>query len=623
MNRGTRSAAMCCAALMGLAVTAGAQQPAAAARPVARPWMNAGLPVERRVQLLLRQMTLEEKFWQLYMAPGDPRTDSVWKHGAFGLQLLSLREPGAKPGEAAATTDAVQRWFVDSTRLGVPVILFEEGVHGLMQRHATVFPAAIGLAASWDTAFVGAVAATIAGQARRYGIRLLLAPVVNLARDPRWGRVEETYGEDSWLSSAMGAVYSGALERNGVVATPKHFVANHGDGGRDSYPVSLDEATLEDLYYPPFRAAIERGGARAIMASYNSVNGVPASASPQLLTRTLRGQWKFGGIVMSDQAGVGGANVLHHTAADYAEATAQSVNAGLDVIFQSGARDAALFWPAFRDGRISRARVDTAVARVLRLKFALGLFEQPYVAAPVGFEHDAAAVAAVAARVAAEKSAVLLRNEHGLLPLAPSRRRVALIGPATLPLGGYTVPPVAVEPVGTAWLEAAHEGEVMRREPGPGITDERWAPVPASSLWHDAAGARAAGLRADYHAGATLEGTPAASRTEPTVDFRWTFNRPARGLDTDWFTVRLSGGITVPAGVARRLAVEGDDGFRLWVDDSLVIDADRKVSSSRRATTLPVAAGDHRIRLEYRKTTGNGRLRLLMNDPGAEARSDS
>jgi beta-glucosidase len=172
-------------------------------------------------------------------------------------------------------------------------------------------------------------------------------------------------------------------------------------------------------------------------------------------------------------------------------------------------------------------------------------------------------------------------------------------------------------------MEAAHKGEVIRREPGPGIADERWAPVPAASLWHDGAVGRTAGLRADYHNGAAAEGTPAASRVEETVDFRWTFNRPARGISTDWFAVRLSGGITMPAGAARALAVEGDDGYRLWVDDSLVIDADLKVSYSRRATTHPLAAGDHRIRIEYRKTTGNGRLRLLMDDRGAAARGRS
>jgi len=575
--------------------------------------MDARLPVARRAQLLLRRMTLEEKFWQLYMAPGDPRGDSAWRHGAFGLQLLALREPAAKLGDAAVTANAVQRWFVDSTRLGVPVILFEEGVHGLMQGHATIFPSAIGLAATWDTTFVRSVASVIATQARVNGIRLLLAPVVNLARDPRWGRVEETYGEDSWLSAAMGVAFAGSLERGGVVATPKHFVANHGDGGRDSYPVGLDAATLEDLYYPPFRAAIDRGGARAIMASYNSVNGVPASASPQLLTRTLRGDWKFGGVVISDQAGVGGANVLHHTAADYAEATAQSINAGLDVIFQSGAHDAALFWPAFRDGRIPRARVDTAVARVLRLKFSLGLFDKPYVEMSAGSGHEATPIeiGAALAMHAAEESAVLLKNAHGLLPLSPARRRVALIGPAPLPLGGYTVQANGVPSLASAWTLAGNGETAVSPEPGPGITTQQWLPVSAAALTHDQDGVQVNGLRAEYFRAPDLAGDPAVVRTDQAVDFRWTFNRPARGVGTDWFSARWTGTVAIPAGDATRLAVEGDDGYRLWLDDSLVIDRDSKVSYALRATEAALTPGPHRVRLEYRQTTGNGRLRLL------------
>jgi beta-glucosidase len=620
MTRRVVELAVRSAVLLLFAASAGAQQPAAVARPATRaaarravrPWMNAELPVARRAQLLLRAMTLEEKFWQLYMAPGDPRSDSTWKHGAFGVQLLGLREPGSAPG-ATPTTNAVQRWFVDSTRLGVPVILFEEGVHGLLQMGATVYPAAIGLAATWDTALVRAVAGNIADQSRQRGIRLLLAPVVNLARDPRWGRVEETYGEDAWLSSAMGAAFAGSLERNGVVATPKHFVANHGDGGRDSYPVALDQATLEDLYFPPFRAAIDRGGARAIMASYNSVNGVPASASPQLLTRTLRGDWKFNGIVMSDQAGVGGANVLHHTAADYAEATAQSVNAGLDVIFQSGAREAALFWPAFRDGRIARAKVDTAVARVLRLKFALGLFEQPYAdsASRPGHEATPIEIGAAIAMRAAEESAVLLKNAHGLLPLSSSRRRVALIGPAPFPLGGYTVQPNGVPTLADVWTLAGNGETAIAPAPGPGITTHEWLPVAAAALTHDQGGVPEDGLRVEYFRAPDFAGEPAVVRTDRAVDFRWTFNRAARGVGADWFSARWTGTVIIPAGDSTRLAVEGDDGYRLWLDDSLVIDGDNKVSYSLRATAAAPAPGKHRLRLEYRQTTGNGRLRLL------------
>jgi beta-glucosidase len=575
--------------------------------------MDASLPVARRAQLLLSQMTLEEKFWQLFMAPGDPRADSTWRHGAFGLQLLTLREWGATPGDAEVAANAVQRWFIERTRLGVPVILFEEGVHGLMQRGATIFPSAIGLAATWDTLLVRHVATTIAEQSRQRGIRLLLSPVVNLARDPRWGRVEETYGEDVWLSSAMGAAYSGALERQGVVATPKHFVANHGDGGRDSYPVALDDATLEDLYFPPFRASIERGGARAIMASYNSVNGVPASANPRLLTRTLRDDWKFTGIVISDQGGVGGANVLHHTAADYTAATVQSINAGLDVIFQGGAHDADLFWPAFRDGRIPRAIVDAAVARVLRLKFALGLFEQPYVDTLGGLAREQAANAAgpALAMRAAEESAVLLKNDHALLPLDSSRRRVALIGPASLPLGGYTVQPTRVATLIQGWAYRGGDGEVVESVPGPGPGAPEWTPVPPSALSHDDGGTPSAGLRGEYFGTPDLDGTPSAVRVDRDIDFRWTFNRPVHEVGTDWFSARWTGTVAIATGDSARLAVEGDDGYRLWLDDSLVIDTYRKVSYGLGATTRPLAAGRHALRLEYRQTIGNGRLRLL------------
>lgn len=584
--------------------------------------MNPKLPIERRTQALLKAMTLEEKFWQLYMTPGDPVRDSAaFAHGAYGVQLLDLREDPAhvlSPASAAARADSVQQFFVARTRLGIPTILFEEGVHGLMQLGATVFPQAIGLAATFDSGLVDRVGTEIALQSRERGIRQLLSPVINLARDPRWGRVEETYGEDAWLSTAMGVAYTAALERAGVVATPKHFVANHGDGGRDSYPVAFDAATLEDLYLPPFRAAIQQGGARSVMTSYNSVNGLPASANADLLTRTLRGDWKFDGVVIADQGGVGGASVLHHTAADYADATARALPAGLDVIFQSSAGDARLFWPAFRDGRIPRAVVDTAVARVLRLKFALGLFDDPYVLSeelgvPLEIPERVEYVHGLAMR-AAEASVVLLRNEQGTLPLRAGINRVAVIGVgADAPrYGGYTVAPEHPQSLVRALSTHLVPGAAVLYAPGPGPGDATWVPVPAVALGRDSSGTRLAGLRGEYFANPALDGTAASVRVDGTVDFMWTFMRPARRLGTDWYSVRWTGGIEVPAdGV--RIAVEGDDGYRLWVDGVLVIDADRKTSYGVRAMPAPLAPGTHLLRLEYRQTTGTGRVRLLWD----------
>lgn len=579
--------------------------------------MNAKLSAARRAQRLLAAMTPEEKFWQLFMVPGDPLRDSAaFARGAYGVQLLDRRRaPDRVPSTraAAADADAVQRFFVERTRLGIPVILFEEGVHGLLQSGATVFPQAVGLAATWDTALVGEVARAIARQSRERGVRQLLAPVINLARDPRWGRVEETYGEDPWLSSAMGRAYVHALETHGVVATPKHFAVNHGDGGRDSYPVTLDSATLADVHLPPFREALG-AGARSVMAAYNSVNGVPASENAALLTRTLRKAWRFDGVVISDQGGVGGSAVLHHTATGYVASTAQALRAGLDVIFQSGVRDAALFWPAVRDGRVPRAVLDTAVARVLRLKFALGLFEHPYVGSTDAVEPPDAAGYALSVR-AAEASVVLLRNARGTLPLPGAMGRVAVIGnPAhEVPTGGYSAHPIYTRPL-VAELTSRLEGRAtVVGVPGPSLRSPDWSGVSGDHLSHDSAGRAVPGLLGEYFAAPSFDGAPATIRIDRSMDLQWTFNRPTRDVGTDWFAVRWTGWMEVPQGETVRVAVECDDGVQLWIDDTLVVDADRKVSYARHVAPLALGPGRHALRLQYRQTTGNGRLRLLWD----------
>src|SRR5688572_22636914 len=217
-------------------------------------------------------MTLEEKFWQLFMIPGD-LDDSThdYSRGVFGLQVgTAPAAPGAKPqapGVAARAhadrINTIQRYFVERTRLGIPIIPFEETLHGFVRDGGTMFPQAIGLAATWDTALMGRVATAIARETRSRGVRQALSPVINIATDVRWGRVEETYGEDPYLTSEMGGAFIAPFERAGVVTTPKHFVANVGEGGRDSYPIEVSDRMLEELHYPPFEAAIHGAGARS------------------------------------------------------------------------------------------------------------------------------------------------------------------------------------------------------------------------------------------------------------------------------------------------------------------------------------------------------------------------
>jgi len=245
---------------------------------VVLPYKDSRLPVEARVKDLLGRMTTEEKFWQLFMIPGDldNATPQQYRHGIFGFQVSAAAQGDAggqllsyKTTENALNLalkiNKIQRYFIDSSRLGIPIIAFDEALHGLVRDGATAFPQAIGLAATWDTALMRQVSTAIAAGTRARGIRQILTPVVNIAGDVRWGRTEETYGEDPFLASEMGVAFVRSFEETGIITTPKHFVANVGDGGRDSYPIHYNERLLEEIYLPPFRACIERGGSRSVM----------------------------------------------------------------------------------------------------------------------------------------------------------------------------------------------------------------------------------------------------------------------------------------------------------------------------------------------------------------------
>lgn len=584
-------------ALLATPVAGGAQVASATYR-------DASLPAEQRVGDLLPRMTPTEKFWQLFMVPGD-RDDPAhdWSAGAFGLQVVATDSGPDAARRHAERINALQRYFVDSTRLGIPIIPFDEALHGLMRPGATVFPQAIALAATWDTLLVGEVAAAIAAETRSRGIRQVLSPVVNLSRDGRWGRTEESYGEDPRLAGLMGRAFIRPFEAAGVITTPKHFVANVGDGGRDSWPIEASERQLRETWFPPFAMAV-RAGARSLMTAYNAVNGVPASQNRYLLTEVLRERWGFGGFVISDAAATGGATVLQMTEASIATSARHALEAGLDVIFQSSWEQHRPWLAAFLDGSVPDALVDRAVARVLQAKFEMGLFEDPFIVpAEAGAmdwsRHDALA------REAAIEGAVLLRNT-GVLPIEAPRQRIALIGDdaVTPRFGGYSGSGRRV----TSILDGLRGSpNVVAHAPGPGRTSEEWTVVPASAFRD--------GLAVAVWDKPAMQGEPRATRRDARLDFSSTFNAPARGVRTDWYAIRWTGELAVPGERPRRLAVTGDDGYRLWVGDSLVIDAWEQVSFGTRAMAAELAPGSrHAIRLEYREGAGNGLVRLAWDD---------
>ena len=410
---------------------------------MAERYRDPTLTVEDRVADLLDRMSLDEKVAQL---GGVWITDLVSPEGfdehraaeRLGIGIGHVTRIGAstglRPAESAALMNAVQHYAVDRTRLGIPVVVHEESTGGYCARDATVFPQAIGLAASWDPELMQDVASVIREQLLAVGARHTLAPVLDIARDPRWGRVEETYGENPVLAGAMGTAYVRGLQtddlRTGVICTGKHFLGyGLAEGGLNHAPVHLGPRELREIFAEPFAAAIRDAGLASIMNSYSSVDGLPCAGAASILTALLRDELGFEGVVVADYNAVELLITHHHTAADKPAAAVQALSAGLDL--ELPAFDCYRHLTALvEDGEIDVALVDRAAGRVLASKFRLGLFERPYA--------DADTAAAVfdtfsqrdLARRAATRSIVLLRNEAQLLPLDLEKiGRIAVIGP--------------------------------------------------------------------------------------------------------------------------------------------------------------------------------------------------
>lgn len=581
------------------------------------PYKNASLSVPERVKDLLQRMTPEEKFWQLFMIPGDLGDDETkYKNGLFGFQVSAAssgQHVAAQMLQYGVSEDAVslakkinriQCYFIERTRLGIPIIPFDEALHGLVRSRATSFPQAIGLAAGWDTILMGRVASAIAAETKLRGIRQILTPVVNIAGDPRWGRTEETYGEDPFLSSEMAVAFIRPFEQNGIITTPKHFIANVGDGGRDSYPVHFNERLLEETYLPPFKAAIQRGGARSIMTAYNSVDGSPATAHHQLLNNILKKNWGFTGFVISDASAVGGANVLHFTAANYADAGKKAITNGLDVIFQTDHAHHRLFIPPFLNGEMDQKRIDDAVARILTAKFELGLFEHPYVNEDIKDTMDHTALALEAAR----KSIVLLKNEKQVLPIAKSVRSIAVVGTDAVEarLGGYSGPGNNKVNILTGIRSKAGPSVTVNYAEGCGRKDNAVQAIPAALFVN--------GLHAEYFGNLDLSGKPIVIRKDKQIDFHWTLYSPDTALYTDHYSVRWRGKLKATVSGRYKIGLEGNDGYRLYVNDRLLVDNWRKQSyHTQLAEFVFEKDKTYDIRVEFYETAGNAHIKLVWN----------
>ena len=433
-------------------------------------YKDPSLSIDIRLSDLLSRMTLEEKVgqllcplgWEMYEIHGNEVCPSgkfkqLIKERNVGMLWATYRaDPwtkktlanGLNPEMAAKAGNALQKYVMENTRLGIPMFLAEEAPHGHMAIGATVFPTGIGMAATWSPELVKEVGQVIAKEIRSQGGHISYGPVLDLTRDPRWSRVEETFGEDPVLSGTLGASMVDGLgggnlsQKYATIATLKHFLAYAvPEGGQNGNYASVGIRDLHQNFLPPFRKAID-AGALSVMTSYNSIDGIPCTSNHYLLTQLLRNEWKFRGFVVSDLYSIEGIHESHFVAPTKENAAIQSVMAGVDV--DLGGDAYTNLCHAVQSGQMDKTVIDTAVCRVLRMKFEMGLFEHPYVDPKIAAKTVRRKEHIELARKIAQSSITLLKNENSILPLSKTINKVAVIGPNAdnryNMLGDYTAP---------------------------------------------------------------------------------------------------------------------------------------------------------------------------------------
>jgi beta-glucosidase len=582
-------------------------------------YKDASAPVEERIKDLLSRMTVEEKAAQLDMLSADNilKPDGSFDeeqvvHFFDSMCIGSIHDFYPK---TAALSNELQRRAVENSRLGIPVLFIEEGLHGYCGVGSTTFPVPIGNASAWDTTMMHNIGQAIATEARAHGIHFLLAPNLDLGREPRWGRTEETFGEDVYLNARMavnllkGMQGNSLKDNNTVAAEPKHFGV-HGipEGGSNTGPVFIGEREARSTHLYVFEKAVREAHVRGIMAAYHDIDGIPCIADEWLLTRLLRDEWGFDGMVVTDLGAIRRLLQPHYTAATPKEAVTQAVNAGLDMQFYDFDHDVfqTSVAEAVKDGSIPRHKFDRAVSAVLRIKFELGLFENPYTDETlVGKVFHSEAHQALALD-AGRKSIVLLKNDNHVLPLNRNTKRITLVGALAnvSSIGGYS----PREARGITVFEALQKrfGNDIRIDYVQMPVSNTLAAIPTTAL-SNAERPSQRGVFAAYYNNSDLSGTPAYTSVEEQLQGDWHNLSPAPGINPDNFSVRYSGYITAPVSGLYEFRLSSDDFARLYLNDKLFIDnwgeARRRQGKTQQ---IPLREGQRiPVRLDYAETDEN------------------
>jgi beta-glucosidase len=582
------------------------------------PYMNPAIPVEQRVKDLIGRMTFEEKVSQMQdHSPAVPR-------------------------------------------LGVPKYdWWNEGLHGVaFAGYATNFPQVIGMAATWDTDLVHTMAQTISTEARAkyneamrnddhemfFGLTFW-APNINIFRDPRWGRGQETYGEDPFLTGRMAVAFVSGMQGDDpkylkLVSTPKHYAVHSGpEPLRHGFNVDASPHDLEDTYLPAFRAAVTEAHAQSVMCAYNAIDGAPACANTMLLQDHLRNAWHFSGYVVSDCAAVADVNTGHHYAPDFAHAAAAAVKAGTDLECGYGEGKAfPALTQAVQQHLITEADLDVALTRLFRARFKLGMFDpsSSYAYGRIPFTEVNSPEHRQLSLKAARESMVLLKNADNTLPLKSRLATIAVVGPTAELVqslqGNYNGPPPSpVYPLDG--IEKRFSSARINYAQGSTLVEGLAMPIEHTAL-HPASGS-GYGLTGEYFSSKDLSGAPVLARTDRNVNFNWDKVVPVPGLERNNYSVRWSGTFIPPAAGDYKLGVrvnycyacENAEGFRLYLDDKLLVSSNNE-KTPERGTVIDAAVHftdtqPHPIRLEYLHGTGSAGIDLTWQAPAAVLREEA
>jgi len=552
------------------------------------PYKNQALQVEKRVEDLLKRMTLDEKLAQLQF---QDDTNAI---GVNGIGCVGFLNNGLLPSDAANEINKIQQFLISNTRLGIPAIKSGEAIFAYMGNKSTAFPQSIALASSWDTSLMTRVAEAISEEVRARGIRQVFAPVVNIARDPRWGRTGETFGEDPYLTSRMGVSYVRVFEKKGIITTPKHFAANMGLEGRFGAPVHFSERLLREIYFPGFKACFQEGGATSVMMAYNTLDGIPCATHDWLMNDLIKGEWGFNGFIISDGDAL---PIIYNAFGIYGtkkEISTAAINAGCDISISSASDGyyGEILKEAVEEGLVSEKRIDDAVKRVLRQKFRTGLFDNAFADPEYAEKITDCAEHRALALEAARQGIVLVKNEKNTLPLDKNVQSIALVGPMA------------------DWLLINHYGGFGRHEvtlleglksqyPNIKVVAAKGAEVSYTALPAIQPEYFPGGIQGEYYNTVDLSGKPLYIKKDDKIEFDWKEGSP-EGLPRDNFSVRWTGKLKSPVSGTYGIGISVDDGARLYIDNKLVVDMWQ--NGSRRLTEAKYTFQKGRMysfRMEY------------------------